>query len=157
MIRKLNAKGEALLHQNIPAEDLPAGYEPPDENVWKYVGPNGRLRASHREVTQEQLPGLTAEEISKRMSEAYVYHPHTTAEKLSPGEVVKLEISLWPGGMVFDAGESMRFEVKGRLPVLVEFKPLLDTLVNYNKGEHILHTGGATSSQLSVYLKSGQS
>ena len=47
------------------------------------------------------------------MSDAYVYHPHTRKQLIAAGEVVELDISLWPGGMVFDAGESMRLEVKG--------------------------------------------
>lgn len=157
MIRKLNAQGEALVHQNIPPSDLPADSVLPDENIWFYVGPNGRLRASHREVTQENLPGLTVKDYTARMSENYVYHPHTSAKLLVPGEVVELDISLWPGGIVFDAGESMRLEVKGRMPIKPEFEPLKDMIVNHNKGEHVLYTGGETSSSLSVFLKSGQS
>lgn len=156
MIRKLNAEGEALQHQNIPPSDLPADSVLPEENIWYYVGPSGRLRASHREVTQESLPDLTADEYTSRMTDAYIYHPHTAAELLVPGEVVELDISLWPGGIVFDAGESMRLEVKGRMPINPEFLPLNDMLVNHNKGQHMLYTGGERPSSLYVCLKRGK-
>lgn len=90
------------------------------------------------------------------MGPAYVYHPHTSRRPLSPGEVVGLEISLWPGGMVFDAGESMRLEVKGRLPIMPEFEGLDRQTVNHNVGRHRVHTGGDYESQLYVSLRKGE-
>jgi len=125
-----------------------------DENRF-YVGPNGRLRASHRAVIQEQLEGLSDAEYRERMSDAYVYHPHTHKEPLTPGEIVELDISLWPGGMVFDAGESLQLEVKGRHPVLPEFNGLDKNIVNFNRGQHRLHSGEANTSHLVVNLRSG--
>ncbi|CAN9296911.1 unnamed protein product [Alternaria alternata] len=151
VIRKLDHDGQALWHQNIPMEDLPEGTKVeqiPRENIWRYIGPNGRLRASHREVTEETIEGISQEEYRKLMGPAYIYHPHTSKQPLLPGEIVELEISLWPGGMVFDAGESMSLEIKGHLPILPEFEGLEEKLVNFNFGRHKLHTGPYYGSQL---------
>jgi predicted acyl esterase len=74
---------------------------------------------------------------------------------LSQGEVVELEISLWPGGIVFDAGESLSLEIKGRNPVVQEFEGLDAMSVTYNVGRHRVHTGGERPSQVMVSLKRG--
>lgn len=156
MIRKLDRNGIPLLHQNIPMRDLPTGTKAedlPQENIWFFVGPNGRLRASHREICQEQLENLSLEEYRERMSDAYVYHPHDKRSPLKAGEIVELEISLWPGGIVFDAEESLRLDVKGRHPILPEFNGLEKKIMNHNVGKHTLHTGGAMASFLYVSLK----
>lgn len=87
------------------------------------------------------------------MGPAYVYHPHTSRQPLASAEVVKLEISLWPGGMIFDARESLRLEVKGRLPIMPEFEGLDEKIVNHNIGWHTLHTGPDHPSQLYVSLR----
>lgn len=123
----------------------------------RYIGPNGRLRASHREVVPEKLDGLTEEDYRSLMGPAYVYHPHNSTQPLFKGEVVELEISLWPGGMVFDAGEGLSLEIKGRHPIMPEFAGLDEKIVNYNDGRHRVHTGGARPSQLILSLKRGGS
>jgi uncharacterized protein len=120
--------------------------------VRRYVGPNGRLRASHREIVEEQLDSMSQDEYRQLMGPAYVYHPHTSRQPLSQGEFVELQISLWPGGMLFDAGEAMRLEIKGRLPILPEFEGLDEKIVNHNVGKHRLHTGGQYASLLDVSL-----
>lgn len=154
ILRKLDKSGKALISYNIPWKDLPEGTTDDDiplENVYRYVGPNGRLRASHRAVGQE--PNLT-EEHRRLLSEAYVWHPHDGAEKLQKGEVVKLEIHLWPGGMIFDKGESMRLEIKGVHPAMPEFEPLLPLLPNHNTGRHTIHTGPSHPCTYRVALSS---
>lgn len=122
----------------------------------RYIGPNGRLRASHRLVEEEKLPDLSSSAYRELMGPAYVYHPHTTRQPLKAGEIVELEISLWPGGIVFDAGEAMRLEVKGRHPIMPEFEGLDKKIINYNVGRHELHTGGGYDSQLLVSLRRGE-
>ena len=125
-------------------------------SIRRYIGPNGRLRASHREVIHETLDGLAPEQYDKLMGPAYVYHPHTSTQPLSSGEIVELEISLWPGGIVFDAGESMRLEVRGRHPIMPEFEGLDEKIVNHNIGRHRLHTGSEYESRLLVSLREGE-
>lgn len=121
----------------------------------RYIGPNGRLRASHREVVPENLDGLSEEDYRSLMGPAYVHHPHTSTQPLPKGEIVELEISLWPGGMVFDAGEGLSLEIKGRHPIMPEFAGLGEKMVNYNVGRHRVHSGGQWPSQVMVSLKRG--
>ncbi|KAK5723192.1 hypothetical protein LTR17_013912 [Elasticomyces elasticus] len=153
VIRKLDAAGEALYHHNIVSEDLPPDATTetvPHKNVWKYVGPSGRLRASNRAVGDESFPGMAKEQYKALMSDAYLFHPFDNHRKLAEGEVVELDIGLWPGGIIFDAGESMRLEVMVRRPILPEFTFLEDE--NRNIGRHTVHTGGEHSSSLYVSL-----
>ncbi|KAK2032979.1 alpha/beta-hydrolase [Colletotrichum zoysiae] len=159
VLRKLDKNGKELWHQNIPKEDLPEGTtadDMPNFNVWRHIGPNGRLRASHRAVVDESLPDLTTEEYKKLMGPAYVFHPHKDTEPLRRGEVVELEISLWPGGIIFDAGESMRLDFAGQVQILQDFEGIDKHLVNYNVGRHRLHTGGGYESQFLVNLCRGK-
>lgn len=156
VVRKLDRNGVPLHHFNIPMKDLPAGTtadDIPRTNIFRYVGPNGRLRASHREVQDE--PGLTPEQ-RQFLSPLYVWHPHTHEDKVPPGKVVELDIGLWPGGMIFDAGESLMLQIKGSLPIELEFQELEGDIVNHNVGRHTVHTGKAYPSSLKVYLSVGQ-
>lgn len=152
VIRKLDAAGKPLESFNIPFGDLPVGLtaeDVPPNNIWRYVGPNGRLRASMRRTQGE--PGLS-EEQRALLGEASMYHPFDQVEKLERDEVVRLEIGLWAGGMIFDEGEYMSFEVKVFLPIRPEFEGLDDRIVNYNRGRHRVHTGGEHPSCLLVWL-----
>jgi len=141
VVRKLDTNGRALLHTNIPIEDLPSGSQHtgiPNTNIFKYVGPNGRLRASHRKVAQE--PDLTPEE-STLLYPADIWHPHDLEEKVPPGTIVPLEIALWPSGMIFQAGEALRIEVKGHEVTLPEFPALDRVPENLNRGKHAIYSG----------------
>ncbi|KAF7891786.1 hypothetical protein EAF00_008088 [Botryotinia globosa] len=156
LLRKLDSKGNALEYFNIPFKDLPEGTAPeeiPKENIWRYVGPNGRLQASHRTTLPE--PGLSSDQ-RKLLSDAYVWHPHGKEEKLSKNEIVELQISLWPGGMIFDKDESMALEVSEFCGTRPEFKKLRDTLTNYNVGHHIIHSSGQYPSSFLVATSSHQ-
>jgi uncharacterized protein len=152
IIRKLDKQGRVLQHLNIPEKDWPKGMtaeQQPHYIFYRYMGPNGRLRASHRAVASE--PGLT-DEHRRLLSEGYVYHPHDREEKLQRNEVVELDIMIWPGGIIFDPGESMRLEIKGVPTVQPEFDGQEERLRNYNVGRHVIHTGGKYASVLSVPL-----
>lgn len=62
----------------------------------------GWLRASHRaldaELTRPYRP----------------YHTHTQAQPLTPGEVVTLDVELWPTSIVIPAGHRLALSVRGR-------------------------------------------
>ncbi|VUC23379.1 unnamed protein product [Clonostachys rosea] len=156
IIRKLDAQGNELLHLNIPLEDLPAEVKEadvPHGNIFKYVGPNGRLRASKREFLEHE-PRLTPEQ-SKALYPAEIWHPLDQEEKIRPGEVVRLEIPLWPSGIIFQTGESMRLEVKGHEVALPEFPALDRVPTNLNRGMHVIHSGPEYPSSLIVPLSQG--
>jgi hypothetical protein len=49
-----------------------------------------------------------------------MWYPHQVAEKIPRGEIVKVEFTTWPLGMVFDEGEEMRVRISGRDMCLIE-------------------------------------
>ncbi|KAF5566882.1 acylase diesterase [Fusarium phyllophilum] len=87
----------------------------------QYIGPNGRLRASPRAIPYKSLEDLGSDEYNKLMGPAYVYHPHTATQPLRRDQIVELDISLWPGSIIFDPGESMRLEFAGQGQILQDF------------------------------------
>jgi len=79
------------------------------EDVWE-VGQQGHpvpvakgwLRASHRKVDE----ALTLDYRP--------YHTHDERRWLSPGELVKLDIEIWPTCMVFAKGHRLRLDIQPR-------------------------------------------
>lgn len=70
---------------------------------------------------------------------------------LSPGEVVPVDIEIWPSGTLFHAGETLRLVVQGHdLNAYDEglFAQRHAALVN--TGRHVLHTGGDRASRLLI-------
>lgn len=53
---------------------------------------------------------------------------------------------------MFDAGESLRLELKGATPIIEEFVGLGESIVNHNVGRHIVYTGGDCPSYLYVAI-----
>ena len=102
-----------------------------------FTGPAGRLRVSHRALD------------AARSTPSEPYLTHRAEEFLSPGQIVPVEIGIWPAGMRWHAGEQLRVSVAGYnltpLPVAGINPPVLR-----NKGEHIIHTGGKFDSHLVV-------
>lgn len=41
------------------------------------------------------------------------YYPHDKEDKVTPGEIVRLEIASWPMGIHFEAGERLMFRAQG--------------------------------------------
>ncbi len=99
----------------------------------------GWLRASHYELD----PAKSTE-----------YQPvlkHERERKLKDGEIVPLEIEIWPSGTRFEAGETLRLVVQGsdicwrKEAFAQDFHG--DTV---NNGNHAIHTGGKYDSHLLV-------
>ena len=153
--RKLDADGQPLMQVAIPLEALPAGTtaeDIPDLNIFKYLGSNGRLRASHRQPSAD--PTLTAEQTAM-LAPAVAWHSHDSEDKIPPGRIVCLDIPLWPSGIIFEPGESIRLEIKGHEVTLPEF-PALDRVPgNLNRGRHVVHTGPECPSSIVLSLASG--
>lgn len=107
-----------------------------DGSVLRYKAALGRMRASMRELD----PQLSTEQVPVPS----LRH----VEKLTPGQVVRLDISLYPLGLRLYAGESVRLVVTGRnlngSPML--FKP--EQPATDNHGRHVIHTGGEHASRL---------
>jgi hypothetical protein len=157
ILRKLDADGQPLLQMNIPLESLPPGTAPsdvPNLNIFKYVGPNGRLRASHRRLSAD--PTLSKEQ-SLMLAPALAWSSHETEEKIPPGQIVCLDIPLWPSGIIFEPGESIRLEIKGHEVTLPEFPALDRVPTNLNRGKHVVHSGPEYPSSIVLSMASGDS
>jgi predicted acyl esterase len=152
IIRKLDANGKALLNLNVPLEKQPHGttFEDVDNlNIYKHNGPTGRLRASKRALGQDPM---LSEEQWKQQVPTELWLPYDKEEKISPGTVVELDIPIWPTGIAFEAGESMRLEINGHDHTLHEWPGLGPLLKNLNEGKHTVHTGKAYPSQIMLPL-----
>ncbi|QKX62820.1 uncharacterized protein TRUGW13939_09985 [Talaromyces rugulosus] len=156
IIRKLDRLGNALLNYNIPFEHQNRRTSVnmiPDENIYKYVGPSGRLRASKRAATTEEPDMLESRKENQEPTE--LFFPHDKSEKVPPCQVVELKIPIWAGGIFFEEGESLRLEIKGHDPILPEFPALRKGPKNLNRGQHMVSTGGNFLSTLIVPLTKG--
>lgn len=78
-------------------------------------------------------------------------HRHTFEELVRPGEIVPVEIELWPSSTRFQAGESMRLIVKG---TDIQSYPPQTFVAGHkstrNRGKHRIHTGGRYDSHLLI-------
>lgn len=141
-LRKADKNGKLLAYSNIPMKDIGVSTisDVPNHNVMKHLGPQGMLRASRRHVS---------ETLSSR-SKSWKTLSHSHREPVAPGQIVRLEIQLWPTGMAFDTGERLILYVSGHYMVLPEFEtmPRYD---NHNQGEHIINVGGEYGSSLLFY------
>ena len=144
-LRKVDNKGNLLANVNFPAP-VPDS-EAPEGETSKTYGPQGFLRASasaSRDKTRSSADGQE------------VFYRHDHAEKIEPGTVVPLEITLWPMGMLFAAGEGIMVRVGGRFlsePPHQAMKPKVAD--DENIGLHIIHTGGKYDSKLILPVVGG--
>ncbi|TKA23742.1 hypothetical protein B0A54_17914 [Friedmanniomyces endolithicus] len=141
-VRKMDFSGKVLRYANVPSDEMSANGVDPDKvpllNLCYYLGPHGQIRASHRAID---------EELSKPH---YIQHKHLQEEKIPPGTVVEVATSVWPGGIVFNEGESLVFKVSGHPMTLAEFSTLRGCFVTRNKGRNQIHCGGEKGSYIDV-------
>jgi predicted acyl esterase len=99
----------------------------------------GWLRVSHRELDGE------------RSTEYQPVLAHKREQKLLAGEIVPVDIEIWPSGTSFRPRETLRLVVQGsdiyRYP-----EPLVYARheVSVNRGRHVVHAGGQYESYLLV-------
>ncbi|ABQ71666.1 X-Pro dipeptidyl-peptidase C-terminal domain protein (plasmid) [Rhizorhabdus wittichii RW1] len=97
----------------------------------------GWLRASHRELDPE------------RSTEAEPFHRHQSEQRLVPGEIVPVEIGVWPSSTLFRAGETLRVVIKGKDIYRYLDDPASNShLKTRNAGTHIVHSGGEYDSHI---------
>ncbi|KAK8230330.1 Alpha/Beta hydrolase protein [Phyllosticta capitalensis] len=126
-LRKISSTGEPLVSINYPCP-VPDD-QVPDVNVAKYLGPQGKLRASHS--------------CTKQIVDGRPFYAHDKREPVPAGTVVPLEIPIWPIGMVFAQGEGLLVRVAGHDLGLPEVEMLrLKEPIDENVGRHVVHTGG---------------
>ena len=105
--------------------------------ILRYKGADGRLRVSARHLDR----ALSTEDVPA--------HSFDRVEKLTDGEVVEIEIDLLPVGLVFHAGEQLRFIVSSS-NLLGTLMPGIREYVGANAGSHVVHTGGSRASYLQL-------
>jgi predicted acyl esterase len=94
----------------------------------------GWLRVSHRELD----PELT---LSYRP-----YHKHQRRLFLKPGEIVKVDVEIWPTSMVFKKGHRIRLDVQPRDGIGSQGYPHYHA--DYNTGTNTIYAGGERESFL---------
>jgi predicted acyl esterase len=102
-----------------------------------FSGAKGMQRVSQRQTD----PG--------KSSAAEPFHTFNSPEKLKAGEIVPVDIQIWPMGMKWRAGEQLQLLIAGHKLSTVEMPGLVaaDTV---NDGLHIIHSGGRYDSRLTV-------
>lgn len=137
-LRKIDRDGKLLAALNFPAP-VPES-EAPEGETAKTYGPQGFLRASHAHTRDEARSSADGQEI---------YYKHDSEKSISLGTIVPLDITLWPMGMVFAAGEGIMLRVAGHFlsePSSAAMKPQASE--DENVGQHNIHTGGKYDSSL---------
>ncbi|TLD22295.1 hypothetical protein PspLS_07862 [Pyricularia sp. CBS 133598] len=130
-LRKAGADGALLKSLNMPLGKLGVSSpaEVPDLCTHKHLGPIGMLRAS------------TA-----------------GAKPAGPGDVVRLEVPIEQGGMVFEAGEKLVLKLAGHEMRLVELPMLKGAFKTTNRGKHFAAwRNGAVGPKGQFYGKGGHS
>ncbi len=141
LVQKLNRLGSPLQQFNVPNQGaLLQDLTERGASVLRYKGSNGRLRVSARHLDE----ALTTDAVPA--------HSFDRIEKLQPGEVVDVEIDLFPIGLAFYPGEQLRLVISGHnalgaiMPGTREYTP-------HNSGKHIIHTGGDHASYLQLPIR----
>lgn len=119
-IRHFDEKGQELLETGQQGSPVPVA--------------KGWLRVSHRELDLEKsLPYRP-------------YHRHQRRLRLNPGEIVQVQVEIWPTSMVFAKGHQLRLDVQPRDGI--GSSGYLHYHADYNTGTNTIHTGGKYESFL---------
>ena len=141
LLQELDADGVALEQFNVPNHGEPiATFTRSGASILNYKGSNGRLRVSLRKLDEE----VSTDEVPA--------HAFDTVEKLAPGEVVQIEIDMFPVGLALHPGEQLWLTASGT-NLLGGVMPNVPDRTPQNHGRHVLHTGGARASYLQVGVR----
>lgn len=89
---------------SVRVEKLSKDGQPIPDRMGNRIVATGQMRVSMR-----QLDTL-------RTTEAEPYYPFTTVQKLKPGEIVPVEIEIWPMGLFFEKDEILQLTVGAYQP-----------------------------------------
>ncbi|HAL74459.1 MAG TPA: acyl esterase, partial [Clostridiales bacterium] len=101
-----------------------------------HPGAWGKMRVSHRRLDE------------KLSTDYQPVQAHTCKEKLSPGEIVPVDIEIWPTSRIWHKGQQIRVQIAGCYIRENWFEPLFWDSENH--GRHIIHTGGQYDSYLQI-------
>ncbi|KAJ9480421.1 PepX_C domain-containing protein [Pseudozyma hubeiensis] len=143
-LRKLDVSGKELSQLQFPLSRAPVKSiddmkESERQSLSLHNGSIGVLRASQRKI-----------DAKRSLHENFPFHPHDEIWKVTPGEVVKLDIGIWAMGVDYEAGESIQVDILGQWPGFSEVaafhKPRPES--EKNKGVHKVHFGGQYPSRV---------
>jgi predicted acyl esterase len=129
VLRKLDSTGSEVFFSGFN------GYE--SDGVAK-----GWLRASHRELD------------SFRSTPLRPWHSHARIEKVHSGDIVLIEIEIWPSATRFEAGSVLQLTIQGHDAAKY---PGFGHRELVNRGLHTIFTGGPHDSCLAVPLNNRSS
>jgi len=119
-LRNIDADGKDVLETGQQGTPVPVA--------------KGWLRVSHRELDPE-------------LSRPYrPYHRHIRRLYLTPGEIVEVQVEIWPTSMVFRKGHRIRLDVQPRDGV--GSASYMHYHADYNAGTNTIHAGGDKQSYL---------
>jgi predicted acyl esterase len=101
-----------------------------------HPGAWGKLRVSRRELDEELSTDFQP------------IQAHRKEEKLKPGEIVPVDIEIWPHSRIWHKGQQLRVLVAGHYIREGWFEPLI--WETNNKGNHVIHSGGKYDSYLQI-------
>ncbi|HIY49057.1 MAG TPA: CocE/NonD family hydrolase [Candidatus Barnesiella excrementavium] len=88
----------------VRVEKLSRDGQPLPDRMGNIIAATGLMRVSMRQLDET------------RSTEAEPYYTFTTEQKLKPGEIVPVEIEIWPMGLYFDEGEMLQLTVGAYQP-----------------------------------------
>ena len=101
-----------------------------------HPGSSGKLRVSQRELDPELSTDFQPVQA------------HRSRKKLKPGEIVPVDIAIYPLSRIWHRGQRLRLQIAGRYFREGWFEPFAWNLEN--KGQHVIHTGGLYESYLQI-------
>ena len=141
LLQKLTANGTPLQEFTVPNQSaMLLDATEKSASVLRYKGAPGRLRVSMRHLDQA------------RSTDAVPVHTFDRVQKLAPGEVVEVEIDVFPVGLRFYPDEQLRLVISAH-NALGSIMPGVPDLTPCNSGQHIVHTGGLRASYLQIPVK----
>jgi len=101
-----------------------------------HPGAWGKMRVSHRALDEELSTDFQP------------VQSHLKEEKLSPGEIVPVDIEIWPHSRIWHKGQQIRVQLAGHYIREGWFEPL--SWETDNRGQHVVHSGGGYDSFLQI-------
>jgi hypothetical protein len=101
-----------------------------------HPGAWGKMRVSRRALDE------------KLSTDFQPIQAHRKDEKLKPGEIVPVDIEIWPHSRIWHKGQQLQVLVSGHYIREGWFEPFSWEL--HNKGNHVIHSGGKYDSYLQV-------
>jgi len=119
-LRNIDAQGNDIMETGQQGTPVPVA--------------KGWLRVSHRE-------------LDDKLSLPYrPYHKHTRRLFLKPGEIVKIDVEIWPTSMVFKKGRRIRLDIQPRDGL--GSQGYMHYHADYNTGTNTIYSGGEHDSYL---------